>query len=91
MPVWGKTSSGGGEGGLGSWTTVPTRPWHGCAQNTKGRVNPVPPLQLRGQKEEKEKSHTGVATMGFSITHGSQRALTQIQTERGSLGPILSQ
>ena len=54
-------------------------------------MNPVPPLQLRGQKEEKEKSHTGVATMGFSITHGSQRALTQIQTERGSLGPILSQ
>ena len=53
----GRQAVAGGEGGLGSWTTIPTRPWHGCAQNTKGRVNLAPPLKLRGQKEEKRR-HT---------------------------------
>ena len=91
MPVCGKTSSGGGEGGVGSWTTIATRPWHGCAQHTKGRVNLVPPPAAEGPEGGKEKAYTGVATMGFSITHGSWRALTQIQTEWGSLCPILSQ
>ena len=59
VPVRGTTSRGGGEGGLGSWTTIPTRPWHGCAQHTKGRVNLVPPLQLRGWQEEKRRHTQG--------------------------------
>ena len=59
MPARGTTGSGVGEGGLGSWTTIPTRPWHGCAQHTKGRVNLVPPLQLRGWKEEKRRHTQG--------------------------------
>lgn len=57
MPAGGKTTNGGGEGGWGSWATVSIRPWHGSAQDTKGRVNPVLALQLRGWKEETG-SHT---------------------------------
>lgn len=57
----------------------------------KGQSESCPSPAAEGLEGGKEKAHTGVATMGFPITHGSRRALTQIQTEWGSLGPILSQ
>lgn len=72
MPACGKTSNGGGEGGWGSWATVPTRPWHSSAQRTKGRVNLVPAPAAEALEGGKEKVHIeGVATVGLSITHGS--------------------
>ena len=57
----------------------------------KGQSESCPSPAAEGPEGGKEKAYTGVATMGFSITHGSWRALTQIQTEWGSLCPILSQ
>lgn len=90
MPARGKISNGGGEGGWGSWATISTRPWHGSAQDTKGRVNPVPPLQLRGWKEKKGR-HTQKEGLlwGLPLPQFSE-ALTQRQTERGRRGPTLS-
>lgn len=67
---------------------VSIRPWHGSAQDTKGRVNHVPPLQLRGWKEEKGR-HTQKEWLFCGALPPPQcsEALTQRQTEGGRLGP----
>ena len=87
----GRQAVAGGGGWPGQLDNHPHPSLARLCPEHKGQSESCPSPEAEGPEGGKEKAHTGEATMGFSITHSSQRALTQIQTEWGSLGPILSQ